>query len=248
MGSLLQQVVQTRETAMGYALSPAVQHLHRHRYGTLFYTLLLVIGLEPLLRLLGLPNWPVDVLLGLSLIEATLALIEGRSRRILLALIVAMVILRLVGRVLGWGAGFVEASSTTWAVVGLLAAAGAIRFVLRPAVVRSEHIYAALSAYLLAGLFLGVLHWAIAIRWPEAFLVHGQPATPANFTQGTAIYFSFVTLATLGYGDIVPMNDVARGFAVIGAIGGQLYLAVLVARLVGLRGSETLASRPTDSA
>ena len=54
------------------------------------------------------------------------------------------------------------------------------------------------------------------------------------------MYFSFVTLATLGYGDIVPRTDVARGLAIVEGVGGQLFLAVLVARLVSLysRGKE----------
>jgi len=56
---------------------------------------------------------------------------------------------------------------------------------------------------------------------------------PGQLDLQTAIYFSFVTLATLGYGDIVPVTPTARGFAVSEAILGQLYLAVLVARLVG---------------
>jgi hypothetical protein len=49
-----------------------------------------------------------------------------------------------------------------------------------------------------------------------------------------AIYYSFVTLATLGYGDIVPRSEVARGLTIMEAVAGQLYLAVLVARLVSL--------------
>jgi voltage-gated potassium channel len=48
------------------------------------------------------------------------------------------------------------------------------------------------------------------------------------------IYFSFVTLATLGYGDIVPASDVARGLAILEAVIGQFYLTVVVARLVSL--------------
>jgi voltage-gated potassium channel Kch len=48
------------------------------------------------------------------------------------------------------------------------------------------------------------------------------------------LYFSFVTLATLGYGDIVPRADVARSLAIVEGVGGQLFLAVLVARLVSL--------------
>ena len=49
----------------------------------------------------------------------------------------------------------------------------------------------------------------------------------------TSLYFSFVTLTTLGYGDITPTSPAARMLAVVEAIMGQLYIAVLVARLVG---------------
>ena len=57
------------------------------------------------------------------------------------------------------------------------------------------------------------------------------------------MYYSFVTLATLGYGDIVPRSEMARGVAVLEAIGGQLYVAVLVAKLVGARLSPRRAER-----
>jgi hypothetical protein len=49
---------------------------------------------------------------------------------------------------------------------------------------------------------------------------------------GTAPQHSFVTLATLGYGDIVPRSEVTRGLAIMEAVAGQLYLAVMIARLV----------------
>ena len=61
------------------------------------------------------------------------------------------------------------------------------------------------------------------------------------FSRMTALYFSFVTLATLGYGDIVPRSDVARGLAIVEGVGGQLFLAVLVARLVSLYGRRKTA-------
>ena len=50
----------------------------------------------------------------------------------------------------------------------------------------------------------------------------------------TALYYSFVTLTTLGYGDITPVSASARMLSVVEAIIGQLYIAVLVARMVGL--------------
>jgi hypothetical protein len=91
--------------------------------------------------------------------------------------------------------------------------------------VDAEHLFAALSAYLLAGIYFGLLYWALEQVRPGMFAA-------TNFSRSGPIYFSFVTLATLGHGDIVPRTDVARGLAVVEGVGGQLFLAVLVARLV----------------
>jgi len=115
-----------------------------------------------------------------------------------------------------------------WTIVGLFAAAGALRFATSAKIVDAEHVYAALSAYLLAGIFLGHFYWVLEQNWPGSF------ATAGDFSRMTATYFSFVTLATLGYGDIVPRSDVARGLAIVEGVGGQLFLAALVARLVSL--------------
>ena len=57
------------------------------------------------------------------------------------------------------------------------------------------------------------------------------------------LYYSFITLTTLGYGDVVPVSAAARMFAAIEAVMGQLYLAVLVARLVGLHISHATMER-----
>jgi hypothetical protein len=120
-----------------------------------------------------------------------------------------------------------------WTVVALLAAASAVRFVLRARVVEREHLYAGLSAYLLAGIFFGVFYWVIEHTWADSFAILGEGAQ-GHFSLTSAIYYSFVTLATLGYGDIVPRSEVARGLAIVEAVAGQLYLAVMIARLVSL--------------
>jgi hypothetical protein len=101
--------------------------------------------------------------------------------------------------------------------------------------VDAEHLYAALSAYLLAGIFFGLFYFALDQIEPGTFSGSGE------FSRMSAFYFSFVTLATLGYGDIVPRTDVARGLAMVEGVGGQLFLAVMVARLVSLytRGVES---------
>jgi hypothetical protein len=118
-----------------------------------------------------------------------------------------------------------------WTLIGLLAAAAALRFAMGVTRVDAEHLYAALSAYLLAGICFGLLYWVLDQLSSGTFASSGQ------FTQTSAIYFSFVTLATLGYGDIVPRADIARGLAILEGVGGQLFLAVLVARLVSLYSS-----------
>jgi hypothetical protein len=61
--------------------------------------------------------------------------------------------------------------------------------------------------------------------------------------QGTLMYYSFVTLTTLGYGDIYPVGDAARILAMLEATLGQLYLVILVARLVGLYTSQETERR-----
>ena len=60
--------------------------------------------------------------------------------------------------------------------------------------------------------------------------------------RANAFYFSFITLCTVGYGDITPVFDVARMLAAMEAITGTLYVAVLISRLVALYSSEKLQS------
>ena len=96
-----------------------------------------------------------------------------------------------------------------------------------------EHLYAGLSAYLLAGIFFGVFYWVLERTWSGSLAIPGE-GVQSNVSLPVAIYYSFVTLATLGYGDIVPRSKVARGLAIMEAIAGQLYLAVMIARLVSL--------------
>lgn len=107
--------------------------------------------------------------------------------------------------------------------------------------VTAETIYEAVCVYLLLGVIWMMLFSAIEIIEPGSFLSGGAPVVDfdgepvrrnvfANF-----IYYSFVTLTTLGYGDITPVSPHARGLASLEAVVGQIYIAVLIARLVGMQ-------------
>lgn len=115
----------------------------------------------------------------------------------------------------------------------ILVAISMIAFVFRADAVTGDTISGSVCAYLLLG-----LGWAHVFALLET-LNPGSLRNLQSAAQGPAdlnpfIYFSFVTLTTLGYGDIVPATPPAHSLAVCEAVVGQLYLTVLVARLVGL--------------
>lgn len=92
----------------------------------------------------------------------------------------------------------------------------------------TQRIAGAVSIYLLLGLIWMRLYQLVDLISPGAFRF---PEGESSNSAGLA-YFSFVTLATLGYGDISPQNIIARDLAVLEAIMGQLYLVILISRLV----------------
>ena len=111
----------------------------------------------------------------------------------------------------------------------LLIVALILSHVLRAERVSREKIFGALSVYLIFGVVWGLVFML------EDFLVPGSFRYGEGVRTGAEmVYFSFVTLTTLGYGDIVPISPSARALATLEALTGQLYLTVLVARLVAL--------------
>jgi voltage-gated potassium channel Kch len=213
-------------------IQPFLRAYLARRYGVLFYSLLLTLCAAPGLVALGFDTSALQVFIAVNLV---LAVIGGATRRLapLFLLVIAALGVRLAATVLRSDA-LATATLPFWSVLGLIAVAAAVRFALRGAAIDAEHLYAALSGYLLAGLFFGLLYWVVEDAWTGSFAVSGASVAPGQFSLANGIYFSFVTLATLGYGDVVPQTEIARGLAILEAVSGQLYLAVMVARLVSL--------------
>ena len=200
---------------------------HKRRYAVLFYALLLTLVLIPATAVLGFGQTMIRLLCGLALIAAVMANQTRRNRYVLLAGVLLVVVARIASE---RDDVPISAGSMVglFGVIGLLAAAAGLRAVIKSKRVDSEVIYAALSTYLLAGFFFGQVHLAIESYWP------GSYSGPSEFTEVSALYFSFVTVASLGYGDFLPQSDLARGVTIFEVVSGQLYLAVMVARLIGL--------------
>jgi hypothetical protein len=136
----------------------------------------------------------------------------------------------------------------TIAVTGMLAGvlfsavviAGIFDFIHKSEEVSLEVIYAAILLYLLAALMWAFLYTFLELVDPASFNIDlSQP----DVILAVFKYYSFVTITTLGYGDITPVTEVAKSFAVLEAVAGQLYLVVAVAWLVGMHVSKKASKR-----
>jgi hypothetical protein len=100
--------------------------------------------------------------------------------------------------------------------------------VLRAGAVTRHQIQGAVAAYLLLGFAWAAAYEFLSLRDPAAFTgLAGAAGSPWT-------YYSLVTLTTMGYGDITPVSPAARSLAVAEALTGQMYIAILISRLVAL--------------
>ncbi len=113
--------------------------------------------------------------------------------------------------------------------------------------ISSEQVFGAVCAYLLIGFLFASIYGFVVLVDPEAFsfsdeLIADFESRNSQQGFGYFTYFSFVTMSTLGYGDITPVSTAARSFAWIQAVVGQLYLAITIAALVGIHISNKSSS------
>lgn len=106
-------------------------------------------------------------------------------------------------------------------------------------VITMDVIYAAVAVYLLLGVFWGLTFTVLEFFQSGSFTLP-QNAAYAELGQDM-LYYSFVTMTTIGYGDIIPISQPAKFLSVFEAMVGQIYLTVLIARLVGLYTSQSRA-------
>lgn len=124
-----------------------------------------------------------------------------------------------------------------------------VRYVFTQQSITASKLLAAVCGYLVLGIIFAFVYTFILVLNPHAFAYTvSNQFTPGSYyphpaVLSEAIYFSFVTLSTLGYGDWVPMLGPLKMLAAIEAILGQLYIAILIARLVGIHLIQTVTNR-----
>ena len=100
----------------------------------------------------------------------------------------------------------------------------------------SRRIMGAVAAYLIIGLMWSLAYYLVALLVPGAFNIQSSPGPMhGESLQSHLFYFSFVTLTTIGYGDIVPVHPIVRMLTILEGVVGQLFPAILIARLVSLQ-------------
>lgn len=118
-------------------------------------------------------------------------------------------------------------------------------YVLKGNKVDLDRLFGAICVYILLGLTWGALYSVVYHYSPTSFYIDPVRNVGGIVDWSDLTYFSFVTLATIGYGDITPVSSLARSLAVLEAVTGVLYIAIMIARLVGLHTSQ-VAERSHD--
>ena len=123
-------------------------------------------------------------------------------------------------------------------VLGVVAI-GTLMFVRRQQTLTADSIFATVAAYLLLALLFTQIYLFLMTWDPASFSLPVEAVgRPVHLLQADMTYFSLVTLATVGYGDIIPATHTARMFAMFQAVVGQFYFAVVVSLFVGMYSSQ----------
>jgi hypothetical protein len=112
-----------------------------------------------------------------------------------------------------------------------------LHFILHAPVVTVEVLCGSIAAYLMLGVMWTVAYWLVDQLTPGGAFSFNTSRGPESMNGFTGFYFSFITLSTVGYGDITPVSRAARWLAAMEAMTGLLYVAVLIARLVSVYSS-----------
>ncbi len=185
-----------------------------------------------------IPFFPIEwhsILYGFSFtlifLLSALALRADRSRIFNIALIV--VVIKLLAEFLNLPILNIVSSLANILFFNMMIVLFIIQ-IARAKTVTSQVIMESINGYLMLGLSFSILIGLVCIIDPTAFSFKHltEPINPAISYISNYVYYGFVTLTTLGYGDVVPLSPAAKSLSTFTSITGQLYVAILIAALV----------------
>jgi len=200
--------------------------LDPYHQGLLLISLLLLLLLNPILSELDLrgSRWLLTIFFSVILFAGIFSVSQTRG------VVIAATLLAIPAFLFRWLNELFVISDILYHLFDIFflfyIGATILSYVLRPGGATTGRIFGAVNVYFLIGLTWSFFYSIIHALSPASFAVTSPDSS-------YFLYYSYVTLSTLGYGDITPLTPVARSFAYMEAMIGQLYLAVLIARLVG---------------
>ena len=211
-------------------LGGLIDWYERNRYNSLFISIVLLILTPPFLFELPILSVVIYILLSIVILNCINIIIRGRHKPIVLWIVGSFVL------VYTWVNFLVVEKPILMSLLGNaflvlvfgLAFSRLVKEIFNYKKVTGHIVLGAIAAYLLLGLMGAFLFDVIEILYPESF---NTARIFTGFYQ--EIYLSFITISTLGYGDITPITPQGQAAAIFVAITGQLYLAILMAMLVG---------------
>ena len=222
-----------------HSIKPALERLRFRRFSTvqLLIALAVLLICAPFIEEVEGGHLILSVLFSVVLIAAVFA-VADRKRSLVIASMLAIpaITARWVHH---FRPDLVHASIFLVFALALLAfvIGHLLHFVLRAPVVTVEVLCASIAAYLMLGLTWTVSYWLVDQLTPGGAFSFNTERGVHSMNGFTGFYFSFITLSTVGYGDITPVSHAARWLAAMEAMTGLLYVAVLIARLVSLYSS-----------
>jgi hypothetical protein len=224
---------------MAQQAAAKVSNNRQTRFLLLLVSLLAMMVLEPFLFDYTRIWFLVDIFFSIILFTSIYAVSDKKSTA-LIAILLAVPKLATL-----WIEGFISYTPVAFldsifgiAFIGYIIIL-ILRHIFKQKEVTLETIYGAIVVYILIGLLWVFFYKLTEILHPGSFSMAADIAA----SKKTMYYFSFITLTTLGYGDITPVSDQAKSLAMLEAVVGQMFIAVLIARLVGIHITQSLIKK-----
>lgn len=201
------------------------------RYGFLLLSLFFIIAVRPFLEDLSGAALFADILVAYSLVSGVYALSDNPLAWRFASLLTLIIIVLKIYRSFNEHPYLYTSEVVLWLVFFSFILAVILQHLFTTSEITPDIIIGSACAYVLFGFVWAHFYFLLELHDPNSFRSpdHGNHDSLWDF-----IYYSFVTLTTLGYGDMLAATNPARGLSVLEAIVGQLYLAIMVARLVGM--------------
>lgn len=199
----------------------------------LFHSLLFLLILYPYLENKGEPDRPhLLILMNTAVIVAILHTVRKHLRQFIFGLVLATIALSMA-----WFAQHVALhllGLISYAALYIFTILHILAHLLYSEETNTEEIYGATSVYILLGLTWATLYEIIHLLYPGSFDISPIQNLDNLINWSDFLYYSFTTLTTLGYGEIVPVTSQARSLAILESITGVIFIAVMVARVIGM--------------